>query len=184
MRRLSLIFAGAPAGLATGLLAWMLAGGSQVAAERLDGLQVQVSNLKAPTRSAGALSSVNVSDLASQPLFALTVGPGAVREPSIRVEGVSISRGRTAALLAIDGQPPEWLTLGASRAGVALQSVTAGAVVVETVTGPRELALGTQSGSDAGALPKAEVAPVGSAPDQIPPGFRSPPPPASAPGTP
>lgn len=179
-----MILAGAPAGLATGLLAWMLAGGSQVAAERLDGLQVQVSNLKAPPRGASALSYVSVSDLASQPLFALTVGPGAVREPSIRVDGVSISRGRTAALLAIDGQPAEWLTLGESRAGVALQSVSASTVVVETLTGPKELALGSQSGPEAESSPETNAAATGAAPDQIPPGFRSPPPPASAPGAP
>jgi hypothetical protein len=125
----------------------------------------------------------DAGELTASPVFALTVGPGAVKEPTLQLQGISITRQRTAALISIDGRPAEWLALGESRDGVTLESVQSSRVVIDTVLGAKDIALGEQVGpppADAGAAPM--VAAV--TPDAPPPGVRSPPPPANAPRSP
>lgn len=181
MLRLILILAGIPAGLATGFLAWLVAGGPGASLDKLTPIEDQLVVLRAPHEagpSAGAM--VSIADLAASPLFALTVGPGAVREPSITVQGVSVSTGRVAALLVIDGQPPAWVPLGQSREGVTVRSVGPTRVTVDTVVGLKEIGLGTNSAASSLAPTPQPVA-SSAGPDRIPPGFRSPPSPASAP---
>jgi hypothetical protein len=103
-----------------------------------------------------------------------------VREPSIRVDGVSMTRRRLAALIAIDSGPAEWLQVGESRGGVTLQSVSVSGVTVETPLGVKAVNLGDQAAASAPAVGAAGP-PIAAGPDQIPPGFRSPPEPASGP---
>lgn len=185
MRRLTLILAAAPLGLATGCLAWFAAGGAAAGADRLDPLQTQVANLKAPARSQAAASYADISSLANSPIFALTTGPAAIKEPAVRVEGLSVSRKRVAALLSIDGQAAQWVSVGERRDGFTLVEVTSTRVLIETQAGAKEIALGEQTGTvsaEAATSPiQTASAPASAVVDQIPPGFQSPPPPASAP---
>lgn len=184
MRRLELIGIAAPLGLATGLAAWLLAGGLTVRANTLDEIHARLAQLRPPAAAPARGGVASAAPLLGAPLFALTTGPGAVREPSIRVDGVALTRRRLAALLSIDSKPAEWLVVGESRDGITLQSVSATGVTVETLLGPKSLNLGDQSAASAPAPGSAAPAPVASAAgvqDQVPPGFRSPPEPASAP---
>ncbi|MDZ4370977.1 MAG: hypothetical protein U1C74_06105 [Phenylobacterium sp.] len=166
-----------PIGLATGLAAWLLAGGLSIRAAALDPLQDRLRALKPPATQAVGLAGASSAPLLGRPLFALTTGPGAVREPSIRVDGVSVTRRRLAALVAIDERPPEWLQVGETREGVTLQSVSASGAVFDTALGPKTLELGQQSAASA---PMASDV-VAAVQDRPPPGVRSPPEPASAP---
>ena len=175
MRRIALLGGAAPLGLLTGLVAWVLAGGLSVKANALDTVESGLSALKPPAALASQAGRGEAAALLGSPLFALTTGPGAVREPSIRVDGVSLSRRRTAALVSIDGKPSEWLEIGESRDGVTLQEVSSSSVTFETAVGTKALNLGDQSAASA----PAPIAAAGG--DQPPPGFRAPPEPASAP---
>lgn len=176
MRRLTLFLA-VPVGLAVGVLAWLGAGGASAGLDRVAQAETLVAALPRPSRPTGNSTTTATAELVSTPLFALTTGPGAVQEPSLRLEGLSVTRRRAAALLAIADQPAEWLSLGETRDGVTLQRVLGSKVIVETVLGERELMLGSTTAGRGD--PAAPVPVAGS--DGIPPGFRSPPPPASAP---
>lgn len=186
MLRLTLLGGAVPLGLATGLAAWLMASSDSTATEPLDAVQTKIAALRAPKASAGRAGYARAADLIATPIFALTTGAGALREPAIRLDGISISARRTAALVSIDGKPADWLRVGEARDGVTLQTLTSGQATFETELGPKQLALGEQSAASAPIATVAAVAPSATAPasavvDQMPPGFRSPPPPASAP---
>ncbi|HEX3365607.1 hypothetical protein [Phenylobacterium sp.] len=173
----------APAGLATGLAAWMLAGGASAGLDKLDGVETRLMALKPPAARRAA-NEIGTADLLATPLFALTTGPGAIREPSIRLDGVSVSRRRLAALVSIDGKPALWLTAGQSSDGVTLEGVSSSAATFETAVGTKTLNLGEQSAAstpDPHAAPAPAATPGPSGPDQMPPGRHGPPEPASAP---
>ena len=185
----------APAGLAAGYIAWLLAGGPDAAEKIIGPLEAELVRFSPPRASAAVTNSRYVV-MPEQPIFILSSGPHAVPAPVVRLEGVSRTRARQAALVSINDRPAEWLTVGEVRDGVTIQAVQAGKVVVDTVFGPQEVALGARIGAPAspasppsGAGPAPTPAPSG-APgaleptivDRPPPGFRSPPPPASAPG--
>jgi len=177
LRRRNLILLGAPVGAVAGFSVWLAAGGASADADRLAPLQQQATRLRPPPPHSDAALVTDITDLLATPIFALTTGVGAVKESALRLDGVSISRRRTAALLSIDGQPAEWWSVGDSRDGFTLQQVRASRVSLETPLGVREVVLGVSAGAppaDPGAAPPAVV-------DQPPPGFRAPPPPASAP---
>lgn len=175
-----MIWGASPAGLLTGLVAWTLAGGLSVKADALSELETSLSAAHPPAVASRSKRGSSASLLAA-PIFALTTGPGAVREPAIRVDGVSVSRRRTAALVSIDGGAAEWLSVGESRGGVTLQGVTADGITVETAIGEKAVKLGDQSAASAPAAAPPPEAVATAAPDRPPPGFRSPPEPASAP---
>jgi len=179
---LTLIGCAIPIGLATALAAWVMADGLSVRASDLEATHARLVRLKAPTTFAARGSDAGAAVLLGAPLFALTTGPGAVREPSIRVDGISMTRRRLAALVSIDARPAEWLSVGETREGVTLQSVAVSSITFETPLGVKTLNLGEQSAASAPAPgapgPTGAVAPL--IQDQIPPGFRSPPEPASA----
>jgi hypothetical protein len=182
LRRLELIGLAAPLGLATGLAAWLLAGGLSVRANTLDDIQARLARLRPPAAAPSRAGEASAAPLLSAPLFALTTGPGAVREPSIRLDGVALTRRRLAALLSIDSRPAEWLVVGETREGVTLQAVSASEATVETLLGPKSLNLGDQSAASAPAPSSPGPSASAVVQDQVPPGFRSPPEPASAPG--
>lgn len=178
MLRWNLILIGGPIGLVTGLMAWLATGGASAGIDRATPLATAVSALRAPPPRLASPREADVAALTATPIFALTVGPGAVKEPTVRLEGVSISRRRTAALVAIDGRPSEWLGIGDSRDGVTLEEVRSSRIVVDTIVGPKEIALGEQSGPGPA---EATLESSRGGLDQSPPAFRAPPPPASAP---
>lgn len=189
MRRLTLCLTAAAVGAATGLLAWLVSGGRTATAERLLPVASRVESLRVASRPRSGSGSIDTSMLAAAPIFPMTVGPGAVREPAIRVDGLALTPNRRAALLAIDGGAATWMLPGEMRSGVTLQAVLRNGVMVDTILGSRELAIGqTVGGATAGATPAESGAAVQSADrvtptiiDQPPTGVRGPSPPASAP---
>lgn len=179
MRRTFLMTAGVAAGLAISLVAWWSAGGGAANSDRVSATAAELQRARVQTVSHLAKSATRVADLRASPLFLSTVGPGAVREPSMRLDGVSLSRRRVAALLSIDGRAATWVLAGETREGVTLQEVRADRVVVETVLGFKDLALGEQtSASGPASVAGPDVLETGDVP---PPGVRMPPAPASAP---
>lgn len=161
----------AATGLVLGATAWLAAGRQDVLAP----VEARLASLRPsdgrPTLNGGAPS------LLGQPLFPLSTGPNAVRDPAVSVLGISRMPGRAAALVAIEGKPPVWLARGESRDGVVLSDVGSGRATLDLPLGVRTLRIGEATGSGP-ANPMSAPTPS----DIPPPGFRSPPPPASAPG--
>lgn len=172
-RRASMIAAMPPAGLALGLALWFVLGRANTA-EAVEVLQGRLNALPLNARNTPAGAS-RVAGAIAKPLFALTTGPGAVAEVSIRLEGVARSPNRRAGLLSIAGQPPAWVEEGDAVNGIILQEVLGAKVVVDTPLGLREVKLGQAIG------PRSSPSVTNTEPQEIPPGYRSPPPPASAP---
>lgn len=174
--------AAVPAGVVAGLLAWMAAGGASATTSRLAAAQKSVAALRIPKPYTSATAPSDLSGMVSAPFFAMTTGPGAIPEPQIQVQGLVRSPRRTAALLAINGQAAEWLARGEIRDGVMLVEVSGSKAILDTVFGEQVVALGERSPASAAPSPVSSPAVATSnGPDDIPPGFRSPPPPASAP---
>jgi len=173
--RASLIPIAALGGVTLGALAWLAAGRQ----DTLSPLQERL----AAVRPVRATSAAAAPLLAGPPLFALSVGPNAVRDPAVLLMGLSRMPGRSAALVSIDGQPAAWLIRGESRRGVILREVGTGRATVDLPLGVKELRVGEATGG-APVAPGASAAavPLSTTGDGLPPGFRMPPPPASAPG--
>jgi len=200
--RLSLTPIAIVGGLVAGFLAWLAGGGPSAADARLGPIEDQVAALRAPSMTVAPARAVDVAALTAEPIFFLTTGPGAVPPPALRLDGLVRSRTRIAGLLSINDHPAEWMMLGETRDGITLQAVGNSKVVVDTIYGPVEIGLGQRLGNDpasptSGPTPPASPTPPSaalSAPnppltpapqlDGIPPGFRRPPPPASAPRRP
>lgn len=165
-------------GLTLGATAWLAAGRQDLLApvqERLAAVR--------PFDGARGLDGEAPSP-SGPPLFPLSIGPNAVHDPAVTVLGVSRMPGRAAALLTIDGKAPAWLARGQSRDGVVLSDVGSSRATLDLPLGVRTLRVGEASGPGPGAVgdgPQTPGVPIAPG-DQPPPGFRSPPPPASAPG--
>jgi hypothetical protein len=161
-------------GLVLAAALWLVLrlGGMVVA--QIDDLQTRLAADRPPAAPIAASGGAAARALTA-PIFALTTGPGAVTDVPLRLDGLAISPRGQSALIAINGQPAEWLALGATRDGVTLMEVHASKVVVDTAIGFKDVALGQQS------APAANQTPSNNA---IPQGARLPPPPASAPRSP
>jgi len=161
-----------PAGLAAGLGLWLAFGGAQVQAraEELDGRMTAIQPVRPTSAQVGGASA------AARPFFALTTGPGAVTEPTLRLDGVSRSPRRVAALVSVNGAPVQWVERGGSIDQVTLEEVSSSRAIFDTPLGSRLVKLGETSGPSAPAA-SADAA----APQEMPRGFRAPPEPASAP---
>jgi hypothetical protein len=167
-------------GLALGATAWRAAGRQDVLTPVQDRLAALGSSHAQRGGDSGAPS------LSGPPLFAMSIGPNAVHDPVVAVLGLSRMPGRAAALLTIDGKPPAWLARGESRDGVVLRDVGSGRATLDLPLGVRTLRIGEATpagpgGATTGYGPSNSIAAPTSG-DTPPPGFRSPPPPASAPG--
>jgi hypothetical protein len=176
--RAPLIPLSAVLGLALGATAWLAAGHQDVMASTQDRLAA-LRPLRAGDASAGAAPI-----LTGAPLFALSTGPNAVKDPAVLVLGLSRMPGRTAALVAIDGKPAAWLARGDSRDGVILREVGSNRATLDLPLGVKDLRIGEATLGSA-PVGGATSNPPGLGPnasDMPPPGYRSPPPPASAPG--
>lgn len=178
-RRLTLILAAAPVGLALGVAAWAAAGGPKMADERIAAVEASEPRIGRGRKPA----LVVAGDWAGAPsLFDAVVPP----EPQVRLLGVSRSARRTAALLSIGGAPAVWITRGETRDGVTLEAVMGGAITIDTVNGPRDVRLGEATDGatgTAGGGAATTISMAGSMAGQEPaqPAGRGPPPPASAP---
>jgi len=169
----------AAAGLVLGATAWLAAGRQDLLAPA----QQRLTDLR-PSEGRRSLEG-GAPSLLGAPLFPLSIGPNAVRDPAVSVLGVSRMPGRAAALVAIDGKPPAWLARGESRDGVVLREVGSGRATLDLPLGVRTVRIGeTTPGAGAATAGLDPASPMSTpvASDMPPPGFKSPPPPASAPG--
>ena len=164
----------APAGLVLAALCWF-AFHSVVYGPELAKLEAW-SDEPAPALQRTTLvdSSADLARISGNPMFALTVGPSAVTEPQLQLEGLAITPKGRSALLSVDGKPASWFELGATRDGVTLIDVQASHVTVDTATRLRDVGLFDKPSMPAAAGAVTSVQPA------LPQGFRSPPPPASA----
>ena len=173
-----LILGAAPAGLALGALAWLSLAHGAAAHARINAPQTRADAISAPPDPPLQLTAG--ASAASAPIFALTTGPGAVTQTQVELLGIARMPSQTSALIAINGKPAQWLTLGETRDDVTLDDVQADKVTVDTPTGSMDVVLGAKPAAPNGTPnPTTSAAPTTSAP---PPGFHLPPPPASAPG--
>ncbi|HWW26848.1 MAG TPA: hypothetical protein VNZ85_13225 [Caulobacter sp.] len=168
----------AATGLVLGATAWLAAGRQDV----LTPVQERLASLRTPEGRPGL--GGGTPSLVGQPLFPLSTGPNAVRDPAVSVLGISRMPGRVAALVAIDGKPPVWLARGESRDGVVLSDVGSGRATLDLPLGVRTLRIGeaTPVGGVTAASDPATPMSTSATSDMPPLGFKSPPPPASAPG--
>jgi hypothetical protein len=173
--RSPLIWGAAPAGLVAGALAWLVFGGAFSVSPELTGYETRLNALDThPARHIAGVS-VSVADALAHPLF--SVGGVALADVNIQLEGIALTPRRAAALLSINGQPAEWVERGVTKDGATLQQVLSTKVVIDTATGPHEVGL-----NDHPAPPTQASSAVGGAQQSaVPPGYRLPPPPASAP---
>jgi hypothetical protein len=151
----------------------LLLGGSARVIAPLDQLQGRLDAAPTSRAPTGASSGGAASAALSVPLFAASTA-----EIPVRLNGLSRTPRRAAALVSIDGGPSQWLSQGATRDGITLVQVLSTRIVIDSRSGRRMVALGETSGS------AADLAGADSGSDQPPPGTRMPPPPASAPGAP
>lgn len=163
----------AAAGLMLGALAWLIAGqGGSV-----DDLQARLTAI----RPMGQGGSPTLSGPSSgPPLFSLSTGPSLTADPAVTVMGVSRMPGRSAALLSVNGSAPAWLALGERRDGIVLREVGGGRVTLDLPLGLKDLRVGESTAASPTMSPPTPPGMLGS--EQPPTGYRSPPPPASAPG--
>lgn len=163
------------AGLIAGAAFWALSGG-QAQGEALDALDARLTAISTRSRSPLDRPSDALAQSLATPLFAASGSASEVdAEVAIQLFGVVRSPGRTAALIGIGAAPADWLALGESRNGVTLRAVTSSGATVATISGEREVMLGMPSQTALAGAPST---------GGPPPGFKSPPPPASAPGMP
>lgn len=163
-----------PVGLLTGLVGWLMVGGSSTKTDQLTALE---QSLTLPTRHGDVLKQMYTRELTTRPLFPLLNTTGDAREPILQIIGVSVTRKRQAALIAIDGEPAAWMAPGERQGGVALLEINGTQVLIETPLGPKAMQVGERS--DEGSAPLAGGSQT--VVDQMPPGFRAPPPPADGP---
>lgn len=156
-------------GLVAGGGFWALEGGKAQGAD-LASIDTRLDAVSTRVRPGLDRPSDALAQALSTPLF---VEAGAVtdqKEILIQLAGIVRSPNRVAALLAINGAAAQWMSVGEDREGVLLRTVSSSGVVLTTPSGEREVLLGAPNGA----------APLLS--EAAPGGFRSPPPPASAPG--
>lgn len=169
--RSPLIWSSALAGVVLACLGWLFLGGAERATAPLTNIQARLDAAPASRRSVAA----SPGSLAAALSPALLVASGG--DIPVRLDGLSKSPHRMAALVSINNGPPQWLAQGATREGVTLVQVLSTKVLVDSRAGRRTIALGETSGVSPD-LSGADAS------DQPPPGVRLPPPPASAPGAP
>jgi len=146
-----LILGAAPAGLAVACAGWLLLAGGGPGAKPLDAAEARLARLPPAVRSAATAPTATASGVGAE-LFTITA------PPPVRLDGVSRTRRRAAALLAFGSHPAQWVSLGATIEGVTLVEVADARVTLETVVGRQELGLG-ESTSGAPAEPATSATP-------------------------
>ena len=141
-RRSPLILGAAPLGLVLAAIAWLLFGAHASALPRLEDLTARL----VATNANGGLHVLvvgadPVQPALATPLFALASGSGAAADVPVRLDGLSITPGRRAALISIGGKPADWLEVGATRDGVTLMEVHPTKVTLDTAAGFKDVDL-------------------------------------------
>ena len=148
---------------------WALSGG-KAQGKDLAAIDARLDAISTRVRPGLDRPSDALAQALAMPLFGASSAVVEQKDASVQLAGIVRSPNRVAALLTIGGAPAQWLSVGEERSGVSLQSVSSGGVTVMTPNGEREVLLG---------MPSGPTSPLSDGP---PAGFRSPPPPASAPG--
>jgi len=140
--RSPLIAMGLPAGLAAGLVGYVLSG-QPLPESRLSPLHAAADG---PDRLGTARTKGLHAAALSTPLFA----SGPVAEIPVSLVGLSQSHGRRAALLSIGGKPAEWVSVGETRGEITVEEIASAGVMLDTPAGPRRVSLDqpNTSGSD------------------------------------
>ncbi|MDR3509246.1 MAG: hypothetical protein P4L64_15235 [Caulobacteraceae bacterium] len=169
-----------PAGLVAASLLWLVFGAHTHALGQLDQIDQRLAAIGPPQARASLGQDDAAARALATPLFALTTGPGAVSDVPIRLEGLAITPGRKAALVAINGKPAKWMAVGASEEGVTVMDVQSSKVTLDTATGFKEVGLWDKAAGPDGAGP-APPPNAASTPTPSPQGFHLPPPIPSGP---
>ena len=106
---------------------------------RMDALQT----LKLRASPSPVLTAVgdDAALLSGRPIFIMSTGAGAYKDKTFQVFGLSISPGRKAALVAIDGGQPSWISVGQVSDDVQLIDVTATSARFDTPLGERVVSI-------------------------------------------
>ncbi len=144
-------------------LAWLWTDASGAGPSALASLQAQFGETAVRAKRPFPLQSPFVSQLMGRPLFQSAQAGTSAVEPSLRLEGLAKTSRRTAALIAIGDQAPQWLEAGQTRSGVTLKSIAADSVAVATIGGLHPLKLG-KAAAPVAANPVPQVGPPRSAP--------------------
>ncbi|ADU15342.1 hypothetical protein [Asticcacaulis excentricus] len=117
---------------------------------RLDLIQSQLKALPkaGPVAVGAALSDVTL--LAQQPIFVMSTGANAYKEKAVKLIGISISPGRRAALVSVDGQPAVWMGIGETQDELVLIEVGSNAVRFDTPVGARTISINEPAVGGAG----------------------------------
>ena len=169
-------------GVAIGAALWVLLGAAPASANRLEDDRLGLVSAPLLRPAAPDISGL-VTNLSSHPIFVLPTAPSDGPQTTIVLEGIARSPRRTAALVSIDGRPDLWLEAGKAVNGVTLTGLDSDKATFEMPSGRKEILLG-QTPTPRSTPSAASTAPAKLdliSPSAIPPGFRLPPPPASAP---
>lgn len=169
--RSPLIFGAGPAGLIASAAGWLVFGQGGAASERLEKFEAALHQSRSPPPLAARMLDPSAQAMGS-PMFALTTGSGAVKEPVLRLDGIARTPRGAAALLSVNGAIAAWFDVGETRDGVRLVDVQSRKVVLDTLVGLKEIEL-SNGGADA-----TPGAPQAGAPPPL-----AGPPPADAPET-
>lgn len=107
---------------------------------RLDAL----SGLRAGNEKASAPEMARTDDVAllsGRPIFVMTTGAGAYKDKSFQIFGLAMSPGRKAALVAIDGGQPAWISVGQVSGDVQLIDITSDSARFDTPLGERTVSI-------------------------------------------
>lgn len=107
--------------------------------KQMDALEML--KLNAETTTSLNPVSEDVTLLSSRPIFIMSTGAGAYKDKTFRIFGLSISPGRKAALVAIDGGQPAWISVGQVSDDVQLTDVTATSARFDTPLGERIISI-------------------------------------------
>ncbi|ATQ43426.1 hypothetical protein [Caulobacter mirabilis] len=166
--RSPVIFLAPLAGLLLACLGWLVLGGEGRVAAPLDEAEARLAALpvERPLPQAAVYSGSG-----GKPLFVVAT------PASLRLEGVSRTPRRTAALISINGEPAQWIPVGTTLGGFTLSGVSATGVIVENLLGRQTIALGESLGGTS-AAGSGGTPPQGAPPPGLQRGLE----PASAPG--
>ena len=127
---------------AVGLLVLLVFDPTRGDTARLDAMAAAA---KAGPRLSALSQNVGYSEdfamLTQRPIFVMTTGAGAYKEKAFQLFGVSISPGRKAVLVSIDGAPAAWVSAGQISGDVQLIDADARSARFDTPLGERTVSM-------------------------------------------
>ncbi len=160
--RVGLVVASAPIGLLAGALIWLVFGGPGAEERRLEALATALGRGPAASHAQALSNGHLAAGLAGKSIF--VVDAGASADMAIRLVGVSITpRGRSA-LIAFEGDAPQWLGVGDEHKGLILSRIGASEVDFDAPFGVRTVGMNDVSqtpASASAARPTLQSTPTG-----------------------